>query len=283
MDLDALIHRGKPAPWTEGDNIPWNDPDFSERMLREHLTQEHDAASRRSATIDRHVAFIHEHLLGGRAVRVLDLGCGPGLYATRLARLGHSVRGVDFSPASIAYARRLAEEQQVQGSCVFDLSDVRAANFNSPEMGWDLVMFIYGEFNVFRPADAQSILARACQALKPGGLLLLEVSSEAATRRLGSDPAGWSAQESGLFSAQPHMLLTESFWDEDARAATHRFWVVDAGSGEVSRYAASYQVYSNDDFPPLLREAGFDEVRFYPSLTGEEEGGDFIAITARRR
>ncbi|MCP4589836.1 MAG: hypothetical protein GY842_03755 [bacterium] len=29
-----------PAPWSEGDNITWNDPEFSERMLIEHLTQD---------------------------------------------------------------------------------------------------------------------------------------------------------------------------------------------------------------------------------------------------
>ena len=27
-----------PEPWDEGDNIPWNEPGFSRRMLREHLT-----------------------------------------------------------------------------------------------------------------------------------------------------------------------------------------------------------------------------------------------------
>ena len=52
MNLLDLIHRASPpAPWAEGDKIPWNDPDFSRRMLREHLSQAHDAASRR---IDHH-------------------------------------------------------------------------------------------------------------------------------------------------------------------------------------------------------------------------------------
>ncbi len=46
--LSTIISRtSNPTPWSEGDNIPWNDPEFSERMLLEHLTQEHDLASRR--------------------------------------------------------------------------------------------------------------------------------------------------------------------------------------------------------------------------------------------
>ena len=44
-----------------------------------------------------------------RGARVLDLGCGPGLYTTRLAKLGHTCVGIDFSPASIAYAKAEAE------------------------------------------------------------------------------------------------------------------------------------------------------------------------------
>ena len=50
--LDIVGRTPKPAPWSEGDNIPWDDPEFSERMLAEHLSQEHDLASRKSQTID---------------------------------------------------------------------------------------------------------------------------------------------------------------------------------------------------------------------------------------
>jgi 2-polyprenyl-3-methyl-5-hydroxy-6-metoxy-1,4-benzoquinol methylase len=86
-------------------------------MLHEHLSQDHDAASRRGATIDRQVAWIHGALLlAGTPTRVLDLGCGPGLYAERLAALGHRCVGVDVSPASIAFARARAASPPVPGA-----------------------------------------------------------------------------------------------------------------------------------------------------------------------
>ena len=56
--LDIVHRTPKPAPWSEGDNIPWDDPGFSERMLAEHLSQQHDLASRRSETIDQHLDWI---------------------------------------------------------------------------------------------------------------------------------------------------------------------------------------------------------------------------------
>src|SRR5512133_3667932 len=111
MNLLDIVQRERPEPWAEGDNIPWNEPGFSQRMLKEHLSQTHDAASRRTEIIERHVVFIHGEVLGGPPGRVLDLGCGPGLYANRLARLGHTVYGIDFSPASIEYARATAAHE----------------------------------------------------------------------------------------------------------------------------------------------------------------------------
>jgi len=111
--LDIVSRASIPSPWSEGDNIPWDEPGFSRRMLEEHLSQEHDAASRRFATIDQHVDFIHQRLLSGRPVKLLDLGCGPGLYTSRLARLGHTCTGIDYSPASIDYAEKQAARESL--------------------------------------------------------------------------------------------------------------------------------------------------------------------------
>ena len=38
----------RPQAWVGGGNLPWNDPAFSARMLREHLDESHGAASRLS-------------------------------------------------------------------------------------------------------------------------------------------------------------------------------------------------------------------------------------------
>jgi SAM-dependent methyltransferase len=91
-----------PDPWEEGRTIPWEDPGFSRRMLVFHLGQDSDAASRRLETIDKHIEFITR--LAKPAGRVLDLGCGPGLYTQRLAEQGYDCLGIDLGPASIDFA-----------------------------------------------------------------------------------------------------------------------------------------------------------------------------------
>jgi len=264
MNLEDLFQRDpEPKPWAEGEKIPWNDPDFSRRMLKEHLSQEHDAASRRTRIVKKHIDWIHNYVLDGKPSRILDLGCGPGLYAARLAVLGHVCRGIDFGPASIEYAAKHAPE-----NCSFILGDVRTTDFGTR---YDLVMFIFGEFNVFRPEEAKLILDKAFAALNPGGKILLEPHTFDAVYEIGNQPATWYSAEDKLFAEEPHLCLMESFWDEDLSVAIERYIIVDAASGEVTRYSSSTQAYENDELAKLLTQAGFQNPEFHPSLSGKPD------------
>jgi len=277
--LADLVDRKPVKPWDEGGKIPWHEPGFSARMLREHLTQAHDAASRRLEIVDRHVQWIHESLLAGRPSRVLDLACGPGLYASRLARLGHTCVGIDFSPASIAHAR--GESSRDGLSCTYHERDLREGGFGE---GFALALFVFGELNAFRSAEARHIVASARSALTPGGGLVVEVSSEASLRALGQASPHWSTAEAGLFSDEPHLVLKECFWHADARALVERYFIVQLATGDVSRYGISSQAYSQGEYEALLREAGFSSVEAHASLEGratpgQESLGVFVART----
>jgi SAM-dependent methyltransferase len=265
MELLDLIHRTpRPEAWAEGDKIPWDDAAFSTRMLKEHLSQAHDAASRRAEIIDRHVRWIHTHLLHAEPSKILDLGCGPGLYTSRLASLGHTCTGIDFSPASIAYAR-----EQARGLAVdYTQGDIRQEEYGS---GYELVMLIFGEFNVFKLDDAHLILRKAHAALKPGGTMLLEPHTYDLVREIGQQPNTWYSSDSGLWSDQPHLLLHEHFWDVNQHAATERYFIIDASSGAVTRHASSMQAYTDSDYTALLTKCGFGSIQNYPSLNGEAD------------
>jgi SAM-dependent methyltransferase len=277
--LAQILHAGPPRPWEEGGKIPWNDPGFSARMLQEHLSQEHDLASRRFETIDRQVSWIHSRLLGGRSSRILDLGCGPGFYCSRLASLDHECVGIDFAPASIEYATEQARREGL--SCTYYLGDLRAAEFGG---GFDLAMLIYGEFNVFRRSEVKDILLKAASALTADGLLLLEPQSDTAIHRVGRHRASWYRSEKGLFSEKPHICLQENFWLESAQVAIQRFFVIDAATTDVTMHSITTQAYTDDELLSLLTECGFVDVRFLAALDDEqpEERGDLFVIIARK-
>ncbi len=261
--LNIINRKLPPVPWEEGDCIPWSDPAFSERMLKEHLRQDHDAASRRAEKIDQHVAWIHGHLLGGRPTKVLDLTCGPGLYTTRLARLGHECVGIDYAPAAIRYAEELTREQGL--ACTHRLEDVREAAYGD---GFGLVMMINGQFNVFSRPAARAILAKAYAALSAGGMLLLEPQTFAHVEAEGRQGPKWHSAESELFSDRPHLWLQENFWHADLQANTERYFIIDAATGEVTWNAQSNEAYTDEQFHEALAEAGFESVRLLPSLIG---------------
>jgi SAM-dependent methyltransferase len=278
--LDVVRRESVPKPWAEGEKIPWNDPDFSRRMLNEHLSQEHDAASRRFEIIDRHVRWIHDQVLKGNPTRILDLGCGSGLYTNRLARLGHRCVGIDFSPASIAYAKEQAEEEGLE--CTYIQQDIRMADYGD---GYGLVMLIFGEFNVFRPEEARGILEKAYRALMSDGFLLLEPHTFEAVLKIGEQPSSWYSAEEGLFSDEPHFCLQENFWDAEDNVAIERYYIINAVTGEVARHSASTQAYTDGQYRSLLVDCGFGEVEFYLSLDGRTGGArsDLTVVLSQKR
>ena len=258
------MEAGVPEHWAEG--IPWDEPGFSKRILKEHLSQKHDGASRRFTTIDRQVEWIHNSPLEGERSRILELGCGPGLYLQRLAKLGHDCFGIDFSPASIAYADYAAKEDGL--SISYLLEDIRDAEFGGQ---LDLIMLIWGEFNAFAPEDAKSLLLKSFAALGPHGRVLLEPSSIDSIRRRGQKPRWESVCDSGLFLDSPHVCVEESFWNPERCAATSRWTVTDTATDETLVHSASYQGYTDEGYRDLLRNCGFGSVEKYASLTGEDE------------
>lgn len=93
---------------------------------------------------------------------VLDVGCGDGLLARRLAPVSRSVTAIDPDPASVARAaRRLGSLPDVQVSqCDFEAFDPGSRRF-------DLVTFVASLHHLqTRPA-----LVRARDLLNPGGTI----------------------------------------------------------------------------------------------------------------
>lgn len=239
----------------------WTDEHTSAHMLRHHLDENSDVASRRAAFIDRSVEWIASRFHVSRDTRIADLGCGPGLYTTRLARRGAQVTGVDFSPRSIQYARQVAAQEGLS---------IRYVQQNyleyETEERFDLVTMITCDFCALSPAQRQLMLAKFARLLKPGGRVLLDVYSPAAfadyqeTARYEPHPAG------GFWSPNPYYEFVNRFKYEQEQVVLDKFTLV-----EADRMRTVYNWLAWFDPDDLKREfaaSGLQVVERYADVAG---------------
>jgi len=242
-----------PQPFDPAAELDWADPVYSRRLLREHLDQAHDGASRRLSAVEAHVARLRR-LLPPPPARLLDAACGPGLYAIRLARLGYSVLGVDVGPAVLREARAAARDAGVATSTRFVRADLRRplpASVLSPPA--DAAILVYYVLEGFPRAVQPRALRHLAAALRPGGRLLAElrIRPEHPRGRLAS----WERVPRSLLADRPHLLLCDSSWDDRAGVYVLREVAVLDGGGIAVQQTTS-AVTSLDRLPALFARGG---------------------------
>ncbi len=98
-------------------------------------------------------------------LKILDIGCGAGLFAEPLARLGADVLGIDPAPASIGVARRHAEETGAK--LAYRVATIEALAAEPARFDVVTAMEV-----VEHVADPARFAAEAASLLEPGGLFL---------------------------------------------------------------------------------------------------------------
>jgi SAM-dependent methyltransferase len=238
-----------PRPFDPRVELDWGDPVISRRLLREHLDQSHDGASRRGTVIDAHVRRL-ARLLPRPPARILDAASGPGLYAIRLAAAGHSVVAVDIGPAVVRHARTLARSRGVGSRMEVRRADLRT--FTDTER-YDAVLLIYHVLEGFPRRSQPAVLRRLAAVLAPRAPLIVEM-------RLRPDqPDGrissWDVVPASLLSDRRHLLLVETVHDRAGRHYVLRETAV-FDDGSVAIQQTSSALSSLDRIPALFARAG---------------------------
>ena len=101
-----------------------------------------------------------------RSLRILDIGCGGGILAEPLARLGAAVTGIDPSPGAIAIARSHAAGQGIA-------IDYRAATAESLAAAGEEFDVVLAMEVVEHVTDMPAFVNTAASLVRPGGMLFL--------------------------------------------------------------------------------------------------------------
>lgn len=202
-----------------------------------------EAIAARLEARGRHPAFVRmmdEYLdaMGiDHAKAVIDLGCGTGVAARRIARRsgfpGH-VTGIDRSPFLIRAARRLASDEDLAGRIDFRIGDTQSLDLGAGEFDGVVAHTLIS--HVERPA---AVLAEIARIIKPGGSIGIFDGDYASLTFGHPDPDQGKRDDEALIAA----LVTNP---------------------RVMR-----------QMPVLVREAGLELVASFPYVLAEVGKADF--------
>ncbi|MFF2021543.1 class I SAM-dependent methyltransferase [Streptomyces sp. NPDC058171] len=201
--------------------------------------------------------------------RVLDLACGHGRIASRLAARGHAVTGTDSSPAFLTRARADASARGVHVD--YWQGDMRDLPWDGE---FDAVVNWFTAYGYFDDDTNRAVLRGVARALRPGGRVILDLNNLTSALR-GHRPARVAVHDDGDLFADRHHL-------DPLTSRLHAERTVVRG-GRARTFSFHVRLFAFPELRDWLHAAGFTDV----SGHGEDGGPlradhDRMVVVARR-
>lgn len=252
----------KPKLYDLSTNSLWDDEHISKGMLEAHLNPNWDAATRKHEFLDKSVSWISEIAPPSRYKLLLDLGCGPGLYAERFNSAGYSVTGIDFSKRSIAYAK----EQTLLNKSNIEYHYQNYLTIDYIEQ-FDVITLIYCDYAALSIMDRLTLLKKIYQALKPNGKFIFDVFTPLMRKK---ESHSWEYNEKGgFFSEKPHICL-ESVYQYDDEDNTELRQSIVITEKNINCYNIWDHFFTKESLISEIQSVGFNTFEFYGDIAGAE-------------
>ncbi|SHE33813.1 class I SAM-dependent methyltransferase [Dysgonomonas macrotermitis] len=243
----------KPALFERSDCNIWTDPYIQKQMLNAHLNQDSDGASRKQESILKTIDFISKYIKPDN--RLLDLGCGPGLYTSLFKDKGYEVTGVDFNKASIDYA--IEKRYDIKYICGNYIQEY-------PEGRYDAVIMIYCDMGTHSDKDRDKLLRNIYSSLDNGGVLIFDVFTEGIVEDK-TEQKNWEYSPSGGFWAgNEYLLLSQTFHYVENKAFVYQYNLLT--EGENKHFIVWDRYYSEGEITDILKGIGFRQVSAHKNI-----------------
>jgi SAM-dependent methyltransferase len=255
----------------------WDDEHISKQMLGFHLDGSNDLATRNKEFRDRSIQWILSRFNVGAGTSICDFGCGPGLYTVAFAEAGAEAAGIDFSRSSIQYARKTAEEKNLN----IEYTLQSYLEFRA-EKKFDLATMINYDFCPLSPTQRKLLLQIIRDCLKDGGIFLFDVFSTGYFNTTKEGRTYEFSPQGGFWSAAPHYLFTNTYKypDDDLILGKHTI-AEEAQRREIFNWL---QCFDLNSIKNELKDSGFTMEEYFSNIAGEayKEDSTEIAIIARK-
>jgi SAM-dependent methyltransferase len=234
---------------------------MSNRTLTKNLpSQLYSAFSPQPNTAVNFIRWLARSYRLGKNLRMLDVGCGPGKMLPKYAELGWRVVGLEVDKDFYAQAAKLAE--------TLEGVEVQQGGFNDIKQraAFDLITAINGPFAYLLEPKAQvDALERVYRALKPGGLIFLDIPN--LLWFLKNDPEPPRAKKSIAGRYVKHSRHYE--YDVHEATFTQRNeYIIEEPNGRATKLCKTDQ-HAIITYPELiyqLEACGFTKLRSYNSF-----------------
>ena len=255
----------------------WTDEHTSEQMLRFHLNEDIDVSSRNAEFINHSVEWIASDFNIGAGTKIADFGCGPGLYATRLAQIQADVTGIDFSKRSIQYAQEVATREGLL---------IHYVNQNYLEFETDdryhLVLMIMCDFCVLSPNQRKKMLTKFHTFLEPGGLVLLDVYSLNAFKEREETAVYEANLLNGFWSPNKYYGFQNTFKYEREKVVLDKYTIIEAD--RTRTIYNWFQYFSPETLEREFTECGFTIEKIFSDVAGtpfDSKANEFAVVAKK--
>jgi SAM-dependent methyltransferase len=206
-------------------------------------------------------------LVGYNDGAVLDLCCGPGRHSLALAKRGIQVTAVDLSEFLLRKAKEEATKLNLEIEFVLD--DMRHFVRND---SFSMVLNMFTSFGYFDDKEDDLIALRnAYQSLKPEGAILIDIFGKEPLARRYQATISTECGD-GVTLIQRHEIC------EDWTLCRNEWILVKDETARTFNFQT--RLYSGQEIKDILLRAGFEEVKVFGDLDGNNYGVDADRLIA---
>ncbi|PKK99993.1 MAG: class I SAM-dependent methyltransferase [Tenericutes bacterium HGW-Tenericutes-1] len=261
MIKELLKYAKKPNPYEPSTSKFWDDEHISKGMLEAHTNLDSDVATRNRQFLDESVHWITTIASPSTHKKLLDFGCGPGLYCERFYQKGYHVTGLDFSKRSIEYAINQAMTNKFDINYIF----TNYLEFESDQL-FDVITLIYCDYSVLSKENRMIMLKKIHNLLVEGGKFIFDVFTPFQYLNREESSSWYVSSSTGFWKEGAHASL-ENHYIYDNQLRLDQYIVIDQNN-HIDVYRIWDQAFTVDSIKAELAEAGFKKVDIYSDLCG---------------